>query len=178
MGETDRTLTFGGELEYGSLSGDFELEVGGFSLAEFELELSAAGDFTASERRPLQMAQTLVGFVGTAWRVVELMRAKALTNPQWASVLVEASSVISDVVTAYSAGQDELVDLLTSKVGGSGTRRLKVTIGVEHKNGSTTRTITLAYVSEMEHELEVGNVSSEVSVSRERRILSIEWPRS
>lgn len=178
VGESEHALSFESELGFGAFSGGFELEVGIATPLEFELELSAAGDLAASERKPLKMAQTIVGYIASLRRAVEWLRSTGTTLGQAGSVAAEAASVLHDAINAATDREAELVALLDSKIGGTGTRKTKLSVSFERDNGETTCTIELAYVSEAEHELDWGAVSGEINVSRERRIVSIEWSLS
>lgn len=175
VGETEHALSFESELSHAGFTGEVGLEVGLASPVDVELELSATGEFAPARRRPARMAVAIVGCIAQLRRIVATVRSARATLPQHAALLAEAADTLQGAIDTFSDRQDELAEMMSSKMGGAGTRELKLSVSIEREGGATTCTVALAEVSETEQELDWGAVSGEISVAKERRLFSMSW---
>lgn len=178
VGEVERKLSTELSLEVGPFSGGATFEIALQRSLEYELEVSAAGELSASERRPVQIAETIVTMLSRLSSIVAFLRSNERSIAQYAAELGSTADLIAGYVSAYEAKKGELVAELSGKIGGKGARSVEISWTLEREGGVTKPPkLKLSYVSEVSAEGELGPLGAEASVERKRKLFEVEWPK-
>ncbi|HYN33447.1 MAG TPA: DUF4157 domain-containing protein [Ilumatobacteraceae bacterium] len=177
VGEVERKLSTELSLEAKPLSGGATFEIALQRSLEYELEVAAKGELSASERRPAQIAETIVTLMSSLRGIVGFLRSNERSISQYAAELGDTADTIAGYIASCEAKKKELIEEISGKIGGKGARSVEVSWTLEREGGVTKPpTLTLSYVSEVSAEGELGPLGAEASVERKRKLVEFKWP--
>lgn len=177
VGEVERTLETELAVEYEPFSGSAEFGIKLQRALEFELEISATAQLSASQRKPVQIAESIVKALATARGIVSFIRSNQRSIAQYAAELGNTADTIGSYIESFESHKDRLATELEGKVGGKGARSVEVSWSLEYENGTLQQPeLTISYVSEVSVEGGLLGVEAEAKVERKRKLVELEWP--
>lgn len=174
VGEVERKLETELEVSYDWFEGAASFSIALQKPLEFELEVSGKGEVSASERKPVQIVETIVTALSNLRGIVSFLRANERTIGQYAAELGETADTIGALVDSYTTQKDELVKQLNGKIGGKGTRSVEVSWSLECEDGKLKPSeFSISYVTEVKAE----GLGAEAKIERKRELASFKWPK-
>ena len=191
VGEVERKLSSQVKLAAGPLGGEAAIELALGDQLDFELKASLAGTMGASQRRPVQIVETLITALAPVANLVNFLRTNERSMAQYIGQLAGTADVIGGYVASFETARNELLAELNGKIGGKGARQVEAVWSLTCEADKIKQpTLKVSYVTEYgvggdddsappDESASIGPAlpSAEAKVSRKRQLVVLSWPK-